>query len=396
MFRISGISRSSLFGCTLAVAAFAPCTSVNAAEFKLLCSFQGGSDGGNPYSALVPDGRGGFYGTTAGGGGTGCGGEGCGTIYDVTPEGTETVAYAFAGGADGGAPYANLTPQKDGTFLGTTSADGRYSGGVIFTFTPPGAETMLFSLGKGIRGWNSESAVISDKAGNLYGTTLHGGAENDGTVFTLAADGTYRTLHEFRGTDDGASPNGPLIRDKMGNLYGTTWAGCGVLFKIARNGTETVLHAFEGDGDACTPYDGLIEDAQGNFYGTTEDGGTESDGTVFKVAPDGTETILHSFQGGIDGWSPSAGLIADKAGNLYGTTALGGGTGCEYGYGCGTVFKISPAGKEKLLHVFQGSDGSWPRGTLVADKKGNLYGTVSEGGTGSCYNGCGTVFMVKE
>jgi uncharacterized repeat protein (TIGR03803 family) len=390
MFQISDFSRPCLLGCALALAAFAPCAS--AAEFKVLYSFQGGSDGSNPYNALVPDGRGGFYGTTPGGGGTGCGGNGCGTIYDVTPDGTETVAYAFSGGADGGAPYASLTPQKDGTFLGTTSAGGRYSGGVIFTFPPPGAETVLYALGRGIRGWDSKSALISDKAGNLYGATEQGGAENDGTVFTLAADGTYTTLNEFRGTD-GASPNGPLIRDKMGNLYGTTSAGCGVLFEIAPGGRETVLHAFD---DACSPQDGLIEDAQGNFYGTTQEGGAENDGAVFRVAPDGTETILHSFQEGNDGWFPFAGLIADKAGNLYGTTVWGGGTGCEDGYGCGTVFKISPSGTETLLHVFQGRDGYFLTGSLIADK-GKLYGTASEGGTGTnCYNGCGTVFVVKE
>jgi uncharacterized repeat protein (TIGR03803 family) len=389
-----------ILGCGLTLALLAP--GARATEFKVLHIFQGGSDGSYPSSGLVPDGQGGFYGTTPLGGGAGCGGNGCGTIYDVSADGTETVAYAFAGGADGHAPYASLTPQKDGSFLGTTSEDGRYFGGTIFTFTPPDTEAVQYSFGKGIRGWNSESAVISDKAGNLYGATLNGGAQNYGTIFRLAVDGKYTTLHEFRGADDGASPNGPLISDKTGNLYGTTSSNCGVVFQIAPSGTETVLHAFGANGDGCSPQDGLIEDAAGNFYGTTEDGGTgtncgEGCGTIFKLAPDGTETILYSFLGGNnDGWVPQGGLTLDKAGNLYGTTIWGGGTGCFYGYGCGTVFKISPAGTETLLHVFQGGDGYWPGGTL-ASHNGKLYGTTFRGGTGaSCDEGCGTVFMVKE
>jgi len=382
------------FGLTLAMLA----PSAQAAQFKVLYNFQGGSDGGNPYTGLVPDGQGGYYGTTSYGGGTGCGGNGCGMIYDVSPDGIETVAYAFAGDADGRAPYASLTPQKDGSFLGTTSEDGRYSGGTIFTFTPPDTEAVQYSFGKGIRGWNSQSAVISDKTGNLYGATLNGGAQNYGTIFRFAADGKYTTLHEFRETDDGASPNGPLIRDKMGNLYGTTSSdGCGVLFEIAPNGTETVLHAFGANGDGCSPEQGLIEDAEGNFYGSTEYGGANDKGAVFKVSAAGAETILYSFLGASknDGEEPMGGLILDKTGNLYGTTTLGGGSTC-FGSGCGTVFRISPAGTETLLHVFQYGDGYYPVATLVAHKD-KLYGTTYAGGQGfNCDSGCGTVFMVKE
>jgi uncharacterized repeat protein (TIGR03803 family) len=373
----------------------------NAATFKSLYSFQGGSDGAYPSSALIPDGQGGYLGTTPIGGGTGCGSNGCGTIYDVTSGGTVTIAYAFAGGADGSAPYASLLPQKDGSYLGTTSADGRYSGGTIFSFVPPDTESVLHSFGRGIRGWDSMSALISDKAGNLYGATELGGAGDDGTVFELATDGNYTTLHEFRDTDDGGSPNGPLIRDKAGNLYGTTSSGCGVAFKIAQDGTETVLHAFQGGNDGCSPEAGLIADARGNFYGTTVNGGTgcngQGCGTVFKLTPDGTESVLYAFQGGNDGWWPKAGVTADKTGNLYGTTSWGGGTRCEYGYGCGTVFKVAPDGTETILHSFNGKDGYEPLAAPTVDKKGNIYGTTSRAGTGAaCYNGCGTIFVVKK
>ncbi|HEX4160502.1 MAG TPA: choice-of-anchor tandem repeat GloVer-containing protein [Rhizomicrobium sp.] len=399
MSRRSKIAGPCILGCGLALIALAP--GANAARFKSLYSFQGGSDGAYPSSALIPDGQGGYYGTTPIGGGTGCGGSGCGTIYDVASGGAVTIAHAFAGGADGSASYASLLPQKDGSYLGTTSADGQYSGGTIFSFAPPSAESVLYSFGRGIRGWESMSTVISDRAGNLYGATELGGAENYGTVFELPADGKYTTLHEFRGTDDGAHPNGPLIRDRGGNLYGTTSDECGVVFKIAPDGTETILHAFQGGNDGCSPEAGLIADAQGNFYGTTESGGSggcgAGCGTVFKIAPDGTETILYAFQGGNDGLFPQAGLAADNAGNLYGTTIWGSGTGCGDGYGCGTVFKVAPDGTETVLHAFNGSDGYWPEAAPTVDKKGNLYGTTSRGGRGtSCYNSCGTVFVVKE
>ena len=282
--------------------------------------------------------------------------------------------------------------------------------------------------------------MIADKAGNLYGTTPVGGGTDTcgplkdqqsagcGIVFKIAARGGESVLHAFTGGSDGASPGAGLTADGAGNLYGTTLAGggtdncglgpygCGVVFKIAANGTESVLHVFVGKAkDGAYPSAALIADQQGNFYGTTAGGGSTDNcgaqkkgfraagcGTVFKLAPDGTESILHVFTGGTDGAYPFGGVIADSTGNLYGTTAGGGGTAnCGLGpYGCGIVFKLAPDGTETVLHVFTGKtkDGGYPTAGLIMDKNGNLYGTTYEGGIASCGNhvGCGTVFRLPE
>ncbi len=178
---------------------------------------------------------------------------------------------------------------------------------------------------------------------------------------------------------------------------------------------ESVLYAFTGSPDGQAPMGGLILDAAGNLYGTTQNGGTSAAcaenyggtcGTIFKLAPDGTETTLYSFQGGADGALPQSVLVRDLAGNLYGTTLMGG-TGVCYqggsGYGCGTVFRLDPAGQETILHTFSltTSDGALPYAGLRRDKAGNLYGTTTYGGistdpVGTCnaYGGCGTVFKI--
>ena len=228
----------------------------------------------------------------------------------------------------------------------------------------------------------------------LYGTTSSGGASYDGTVFKISATGTETVLHSFAGGADGAIPQGSLIRDKAGNLYGTTSAGgaagAGTVFKVL--GTrETVLYSFAGGHDGATPQAGLALDATGNLYGTSVAGGTHGNGTVFRLAPPAivggpwTETVLYSFGASPDGAAPVAGVTLDAAGNLYGTTSANG----EYGYG--TVFQLSPGTgwTETTLHNFKnGSDGSVPYAGLISDKAGNLYGAATQGGTG----GGGTIF----
>jgi uncharacterized repeat protein (TIGR03803 family) len=163
-------------------------------------------------------------------------------------------------------------------------------------------------------------------------------------VFKLSPAGTETVLHSFTG-HDGAHPVAGLIADAAGNLYGTTLeggasnacpSGCGTVFKLSPTGSETILHSFTGEGDGAYPYAGLTRDAAGNFYGTANHGGTHGNGVVFKLSPSGTETVLHSFTGGADGGPPSAGLVRDPAGNLYGTTANGGASGY------GVVFKLTP------------------------------------------------------
>jgi uncharacterized repeat protein (TIGR03803 family) len=241
-----------------------------------------------------------------------------------------------------------------------------------------------------------------DKAGNLYGTASFGGSggfyrtgggcyqgAGCGLVFKIAPDGTETILHVFGNGSDGANPQSNLLADKAGNLYGVTFtggaSGRGAVFKLTPDGTETVLHAFAPD-DGSGPSGGLIMDKAGNLYGTTSGGS----GTVFKLAPDGTETVLHAFTGGTDGSIPVADLISDREGNLYGTTMFGGNTGCFSHEGCGIIFKVTPSGAEEIVWRFTGDDGAESDASLIMDDAGSLYGTTVG------YSNGGTVFKIRK
>ncbi|HEX4113822.1 MAG TPA: choice-of-anchor tandem repeat GloVer-containing protein [Stellaceae bacterium] len=394
--------------CGLTLALSVP-PGAHAKAFRVLYAFAGGNDGAVPSGDLIVDKAGNLYGTTAQGGA-----HDNGAVFKLAPDGTETVLYSFqAENRDGARPYGRLLMDKAGNLYGTTFyGSGNACGcGAVFKLALDGTETLLYGFAGGSDGFGPAAGVIADRAGNLYGTTSEGGdLDGDsacfpngcGTVFELAPDGTKTTLYEFAGpltgSGDGSTPDAGVIADASGNLYGTTFAGGasygGAVFKLAPDGTETVLHSFAGE-DGLLPYAGLIADAAGNLYGTTTQGGVDhDDGAVFMLAPDGTETVLHSFVGGkTDGAYPYGSLVADRSGNLYGTTYGGGGSGCQPGYGCGTVFKLAPDGTETLLHSFrEASDGAGPSAGLLADKRGNLYGVTSSGGE----HGCGTVFEVKE
>jgi uncharacterized repeat protein (TIGR03803 family) len=229
--------------------------------------------------------------------------------------------------------------------------------------------------------------LVRDKAGNLYGTTYTDGAFGYGTVYKVDKTGKETVLYSFTGTGgDGAGPyEAGLIFDAAGNLYGTTTSGgtasAGTVFKVDPTGKETVLLSFNGT-DGATPQGGtLLRDNAGNLYGTASYGGAYGNGTLFKLDPTGKETVLYSFGTGyFDGTVPSGRVVRDKAGNLYGTTYFGG------GYGEGTVFKVNKKGKETLLHGFTGgfrkrNGGSNPFSGLIQDEAGNLYGTTYSDGT---------------
>jgi uncharacterized repeat protein (TIGR03803 family) len=213
--------------------------------------------------------------------------------------------------------------------------------------------------------------------------------------------GTFTALYSFMGGTDGAHPEANLILDAAGNLYGTTVqgggapscnTGCGTVFKVDTNGKETVLYSFAFGTDGAFPTAGLIRDAAGNLYGTTVNGGTSVAGTVFKVDTTGKETVLNSFAGGTDGAYPYAGLIRDADGNLYGTTTEGGENSCGT-LSCGVVFKVDATGKETVLYRFTGSpDGAYPYAALIPDASGNLYSTTQSGGT----SGEGVVFELDS
>jgi uncharacterized repeat protein (TIGR03803 family) len=235
------------------------------------------------------------------------------------------------------------------------------------------------------------NGFTADPAGNLYGTASTGGASNNGVVFKINVKGGETVLHGFKGGKDGSGPQGFLVRDTAGNLYGTTTAGgtygWGTVFEIT--GTkETVLYSFGGNGDGASPQAGLTMDTAGNLYGTTSAGGSKGNGTVFTLVPsDGswTESVLYSFGTGTDGQVPVGGVSLDAAGNVYGTASAGG----SYGYG--TVFQLVKAAgwTESILHNFQNAnDGAVPYAGLIADQSGNFYGAATEGGA----NGGGTIY----
>jgi len=283
------------------------------------------------------------------------------------------------------------------------------SGSVIQKVLPSPNFVTLYSFGSAPDGENPLSGVILDPAGNMYGATRSGGTNNLGTVFEVKNSGIESIVHSFTGPPDGAySPywgTASLIRDSFGNLYGTTSAGgaysAGTVFEVSPAGIETVLYSFTGGADGGQPLSSLLQDSAGNLYGTTYIGGdfacqpSYGCGTIFELTQGAnnqwTETVLYSFQdANVDGAFPETGLVQDSQGNFYGTANIG---PC-----CGLVFQLTPAGVENVLYEFTGSpnDGSYPESSLILDEEGNLYGTTEFGGIPSCYSnfGCGIVFKV--
>jgi uncharacterized repeat protein (TIGR03803 family) len=400
----------TLLGAALIAAAGFSSTAA-AQELTTLYSFTGtgSGDGAYPNAGLIADPAGNLYGTTqVGGADPSCNqAPGCGTVFQLTPSATLTVLHSFTG-SDGEQPFAGLIADAAGNLYGTTWGGGDNGRGTVFQLDPSGTLTVLHSFTGGSDGQRPVTGLLADAAGNLYGTTGGGGDGGYGTVFQLDPSGNLTVLYSFTGGSDGRNPDSALIADAGGNLYGTTnqggdlvscndpnTHGCGTVFQLTPPGSLTVLHRFAGsDGSRPVDWAGLLADAAGNLYGTTSAGGANGRGTVFQLDSSGTLTVLYSFTGGSDGGDPTAGLIADTAGNLYGTTLEGGATGnCNQPYGCGTVFQLTPSGALTVLHTFTGSDGASPEAGLIADAAGNLYGTTHSGGAGtSCVQGCGTVF----
>lgn len=256
-----------------------------------------------------------------------------------------------------------------------------------------GAEPMFVSLVQG-----------SD--GNIYGTTSDGGADLDGgTVFRITLQGDLRN-HSFNNEKDGGDPYAGLVLSADGNFYGTTTNGgngFGTVFKITRNGLLTTLHTFCAQPPNCEdggqPWAALIQGTDGKFYGTAVEYGVNHGGTVFKISKEGTLTALFSFcdqSNCTNGYAPWAGLVQAADGNFYGTTFRGGDDSCLPGYGCGTVFRISPTGILTTLHRFDDSDGRFPSAGLLEATDGNLYGTTTTDGVGCFPNTtcAGTIFKI--
>ena len=384
--------------------------------FKVLHSFGASGDGQWPQGGVVFDSHGNLYGVTeVGPSGNGCLGEGCGTVYQLKPNGdgtwAESVIHAFNGN-DAAFPFSSPVFDAQGKLYGT--ADGHAGAGtfpaIVYQLTPGSngtwTESILYQFPSSPD--NQPGAVTLDSAGNVYGVADAGGVNQSGYIyrlnrasgwqeqFLLFFDQTYPYL-------SGLSPQGPITFDDNGNLYVATILGgtygCGVVFKLTGQGSffwkETVLHDFACGADGYYPV-GATFGPDGSLYAVTQIGGiSRADqcpfgcGTVFKLTPnaDGawTKTTLYAFHGGQnDGAFPVDGLVFDQAGNIYSTTDAGGNSSCSSG--CGTVFKLTPSSggqyTESILHFFTGgSDGSVPISTMASDGAGNLYGATYRGGT---------------
>jgi uncharacterized repeat protein (TIGR03803 family) len=401
---------------TLAVFAVAlSLAATSAAQTQsILHSFMDAADGAVPASGLTSDAAGNLYGTAQ------YSSSGQGVVFKLSPTANgiwrETVLHTFSGTPDGSNPYGGVAMDASGNLYGTTPYGGSSNCGVVYKLTPrpiaPWREAVIHSFRCDPDGANPITSLVLDASGNIYGTTTYGGntTTGSGTAFELSPSSsggyTETLLHTFRGGHDGALPFAGLTLDSAGNLYGTTVAGgssacsggCGVVFELSKSSgvwTFATIHQFRY-GDGWAPEALLTIDSAGNLYGTTEVGGPinnggNGNGVVFEVSPNGaggwTEKTIYAFTGGADGSASRSPVIFDSAGNLYGANS-----GVPVNFG--TIFELTPDGSggwiESNLYDWSSStyyQGTTPIGPIVRDAAGNIYGTNEFGGA-TAYEYC--------
>lgn len=382
---------------------------LQAQTLTVIHSFSNGDLAGNlPVAGLIQDAGGNLYGTT-----TDNTTLGPGSAYRLTHgQGGWTLSVLTRFGQivqDGYLPLSGLTLGPDGAFYGTTWLGGvgvRGGNGTVYRLnSATGSSHTVIHRFTGADGYRPlEAEVTFDSAGNIFGTTSYGGPANGGTVYELMRNGnqwTESVIYGFSGLTDGGEPDGKLLFDSAGNLYGTTYTAgdpsctCGVVYELSPSAggwTYRLLHTFDGPTGRW-PSAGLVMDTAGNLYGTTSAGGVGNGGTVFELSPAGSDwnfSTIYTFENtGMNGGSgPEGPVLLDTAGNLYGTTNSDG------IYAKGSVFKLTPTNggwSFTSLHDFQSSpDGELPYGNLVMDASGNIYGTTYKGGA----NGVGTVWAI--
>ncbi|HEX4665975.1 MAG TPA: choice-of-anchor tandem repeat GloVer-containing protein [Chthoniobacterales bacterium] len=381
------------------VIGFCGVAGAQASTTEVIYSFTGDAGGEYCDTDVAIDGAGNLYGTSVLGGVFGGG-----TVWRLSPVdgGWEhTVLYNFTGGADGGEPYKGVTLDAAGNLYGTavTGGSGSCEGGcgVTYKLTKSGdtwTQSVIHAFTGGTDGSGPGARVALDTRGNVYGMTPTGGANGLGTIYALQprsnGNWVFQVLHTFTGGSDGSSGSAGKLVLRGGHIFGAATTGglfgAGTVFELrpTRNGEWDfkTLYSFQGAPDGVFPYGALLFDAAGNIYGTTYYGGTSGLGTVYRLARGGggqwSETVLYSFQAGNDGNSSISNLVADAAGNLYGTTSEG-------GLGSGTIFQLTPGPNdtwsESIPHPFQGSpDGAFPYAGMVGDGAGNFYGATVHGG----------------
>jgi uncharacterized repeat protein (TIGR03803 family) len=354
-----------------------------AQTFTTLASFQG-PDGEFP-SFIVQGSDGKIWGTTGGLN------QYCGNVFKITTTGTFDVVRTFD--CTVGSGPVGLLLGTDGSYYGYTLSGGSGDGGIIFNLTAANVLTVLYNFNLNGSSGSGPAGITQGTDGNFYGTTYGGGSALLGTIFKMTPSGNLTTLYQFDFTH-GAQPYAGMIQGTDGNFYGTTYSGGshagGTVFRITPQGALTVLHNFSGgSSDGSSPVSALIEGRDGAFYGSTPYGGPDNDGTIFKITPSGTLTIVHSFIES-DGRNPGPPVQAVD-GNFYGATGYGGTSDAN-----GTLYMMTPAGVVTTLHNFDGTDDGSNPYMLIQDTSGVLFGTTGGGGDLTCNPpyGCGTVFSL--
>ncbi|MGA2373630.1 MAG: choice-of-anchor tandem repeat GloVer-containing protein [Candidatus Korobacteraceae bacterium] len=380
-------------------------------QFNVIYTFTGGADGANPIAGVTSAHPGVLYGTASAGGTYGVG-----AVFTLSNRGSgwtlNPLHEFFSTPNDGFSPYAGVVIGPNGALYGTTYWGGLYNFGTVFELQPPAhacltavcywSESILRSFqGNSGDGFHpGYGNLIFDQAGNIYGTTTMGGSGYWGTVFELSPSGggwTENILHNFGSGNDGQSPNGGVIFDPAGNLYGATGGGgsdyLGTVFELSPAGggtwTEDILYNFTYTGGGRNPVGTLVRDASGNLYGTAS---CCVGGEIFQLSYFSGEWVLSEIYS-FTACGPIAGVTMDSAGNLYGVCSAGGAD--SHGF----VFElINSSGNWTMTDLYDftgGSDGASPEGSVVFDSSGNLYGTAYSGGDLSlCGSGCGTVWEI--
>ncbi len=342
-----------------------------------------GTDGQNPYSPLLQVGNANLYGTTTAGGANGWG-----TLFRAGTNGSRVNLVDFNNTSNGRTPYGGLILAKNGSFYGLTFGGGVFDLGTMYRLS--GVTLTTLTAFNGNNGFAPAAELVQGTDSNFYGAGYEGGAYGYGTIFRAASSGAVTTLVSLNGAN-GAFPSCTLVQGTDGNFYGTTEnggtnGGAGTVFKMTPSGAFTSLYSFSGANDGAVPIFGLVQSADGNFYGRTLQGGKNGGfGTIFQITPSGALTTLYSFAGGSDGAYPWGGLLLSKDGNFYGTTQGGG------AYGDGTVFRIAPNGSLAKIVDFDNYNGAAPSAALLQGIDNNLYGTTAYGGSA----GYGTLFRLS-
>lgn len=451
------LRRLALVALTATALSLSLTTAASAQTETVMYSFTGASDGSVPNANMIADSAGNYYGTAFWGGSYnstyGCQYYGCGTVFELSPNGlggwTYNVIYTFTGGADGGDPAGALVFDGSGNLYGTTYQGGVPSSdcqslpvgcGVVFELSPSGSgpwtQKTLYSFLGGNDGEFSEAALVFDGAGNLYGTTPLGGAKKEcniygcGELFKLAPNGsggwTYSIIHSFSNGKDGGRPESAPTLDSAGDIFVTTTqgggatacgeGGCGTIVEFIPNGsggyTGKLLHAFQGGREGQTPEAGLVLDASGNLYGAALEGGYEQGscktvtgcGLIYQLSPvtgGYKATIIYTFLGRADGYAPVSTLTLDSSGNLYGTS-YGGPAGVgDCGFPCGAIYKLTHgtggSWTQSVVYAFTGgAGGDIMQAGVTLNAAGDIFGTTVgggvENGTNACGNGCGVAY----